>query len=466
MLAALVLTAGVGTTLIRVPFEVSEVIGNLLMFQTSPSAGQMMIDTFVAPHGPAGFLRTFSAATGKFLFDVSGGHYLLVYRAFHTALVLILLLSLARLVKARSAVTFGLALLAAVALVGAHTFHETVRETETNIKLIVPAMLMALLALSASEPAWWKGPLAVTAAFFGFFSNELGLLIWVSLVAAALVGCRGVPRWALWSTTAILGAYFFLRFVQWNVGSPGLSERSSGFGFTRYDPDELIAMFGTNPYPLYAYNVFASALTVFFSEPRSGAFIVTRDVLNGNPQWGAVLEVVTSAATTAVMGWFAVRRSRHWWRLEFDHEDRLFLVAMAVIAANAMISFPYAKEVTMSSAGVFYALAMFPALRQWLDAMPSKASFLRGAFVYAVVACISLGWVVRGASFFVDMRRAAYRAQNDWVNVYEWMESQHMQTPSPQGRVLVDTLRREALAMDVPRLYHEPAWLNLIDPAH
>jgi hypothetical protein len=461
-----VLTFAVGTILVRVPFEVSEVLGNLLMFQTSPSAGQMMIDTFVAPHGPAGFLRTFSAATGKFLFDVSGGHYLLVYRAFHIALVLILLLSLASLVKARTSVTFGLAALASLALVGGHTFHETVRETETNIKLIVPAMLMALFVLSASAPARWKGPVAVAAAFFGFFSNELGLLIWVSLVAAYLVGCRGVPRWALVAVTGILAGYFFLRFVQWNVGSPGLSERSSGFGFTRYDPNELIAMFGSNPYPFYAYNVIVSVLTVFFAEPRSGAFTVTRDVLNGSPQWGAMLEVATSTATTAVMAWFAASRFRHWWRLEFDHEDRLFLVAMAVIAANAVISFPYAKEVTMSSAGVFYALAMFPALRQWLEAMPARASFFRGALVYAAVICISIGWTVRGVSFFVDMRRSAYRAQHDWVNVYEWLDSQHIQAPVPNGRALVDTLRREAMAMDVPRLYLQPRWMDLIDPAH
>jgi hypothetical protein len=461
-----VLTFAIGTILVRVPFEVSEVLGNLLMFQTSPSAGQMMVDTFVAPHGPAGFLRTFSAATGKFLFDVSGGHYLLVYRAFHTALVLILLLSLAGLVKARSSITFGLAVLASLALVGGHTFHETVRETETNIKLIVPAMLMALFVLSASEPARWKGPVAVVAAFFGFFSNELGLLIWVSLVAAYLVGCRGVPRWALVAVTVILAGYFFLRFVQWGVGSPGLSERSSGFGFTRYDPNELIAMFGSNPYPFYAYNVLVSLLTVFFAEPRSGAFTVTRDVLNGSPQWGAILEVVTSTATTAVMAWFVARRFRHWFRLEFDDEDRLFLVAMAVIAANAVISFPYAKEVTMSSAGVFYALAMFPALRQWLEAMPGRAPFFRGALVYAAVICISVGWTVRGISFFVDMRRSAYRAQHDWVNVYEWLDSQHIQAPVPHGRALVDKLRTEAMAMDVPRLYLQPRWMDLIDPAH
>ena len=34
------------------------------------------------------------------------------------------------------------------------------------------------------------------------------------------------------------------------------------------------------------------------------------------------------------------------------------------------------------------------------------------------------------------------------------------------GRALVDTLHREALAMDVPRLYLQPRWMDLIDPGH
>jgi hypothetical protein len=463
--AGLIATLGVGAALQRVPLEVSEVVGNLLYFQTAPPAGQIMAETFAGPSGPKGVLRNFSFATGKFLFDVSGGRYLIVYRSFHTALVLILLLSLVHLVKVDSRATFGVAMLASVALVGGHTFHEAVRETETNIKLIVPAMLMASLVLAASPPAWWKDAVAVVASFFAFFSNELGLLLWVLFVVAYLVGFRGVSWKGLVALTLLLLAYFFLRFVIWEVGSLGLNERSSGFGFYRYDPAELNARFGANPYPLYAYNVLAQWLTVFFVEPRSGAFVVTRGVLDGNPQWGSLLEVVTSTLTTAVMGWYVAVRLGSWWRLQFDHWDRLFLVSMAIASANAVISFPYAKEVTMSAGSVFYALAIFPAFRAWLSADRASVSLARAVLVYGLVVCISVGWAARGFSFFVDMRRSAYRAQNAWVDVYGWMAEQNIPA-SDQGRLMIDGLRREALQMEIPRLYHESEWLALLDPVH
>jgi hypothetical protein len=44
-----------------------------------------------------------------------------------------------------------------------------------------------------------------------------------------------------------------------------MMERSSGFGLAILDPEDLIARFGANPLPFYAYNVTASAMSVLFA---------------------------------------------------------------------------------------------------------------------------------------------------------------------------------------------------------
>ncbi|HEY6510011.1 MAG TPA: hypothetical protein VIY56_18440 [Vicinamibacterales bacterium] len=465
---ALALTAACGYVLLRTPFEVSEVTGNLLGFRTSPSAWGVTVAAFSGPSGSgSGFLRNLSFATGKQLFDLANGHYFLTYRLFHVALIATLLLLLVRLVRVDSATTWGLAVLSSLALLGIHPFHEAVRETETNIKLIVPACVFVCLALSASSPARWKDVAAMLLAFYGFFANELGLLLWVVLAAGYLVGFRGVSRSAVLGATALLGLYFYLRFVQWDVGTPAMTERPSGFGFQMYEARQLVTMFEANPYPFYLYNVAATFLSVLFTEPRAGAFGFTRDLLSGSVQMGLLFEVLTSTLTTGVMAWFVVRRVPHWWRLEFAHDDRIFLVAAAVLAGNAAISFPYAKEVSMSTGGTAYALAMFPALHAFVANGPVRlAAPWRVLGVYALVACISLGWTLRGVSFFVDLRRSASRAQNDWVSVYEWMDSQGMAPLTAEDRAIIDGVRGEALSMSVPRDYRESRWLAWMDPVH
>ena len=50
----------------------------------------------------------------------------------------------------------------------------------------------------------------------------------------------------------VLG-YLILRFSILQIGSPGLEERTSGFGFSRLDGEELVEKFGSRPLPFYAY---------------------------------------------------------------------------------------------------------------------------------------------------------------------------------------------------------------------
>jgi hypothetical protein len=453
--------------LFHIPFEFGETYGNLVQFVSTPPAHQVFIGTFASGGSwpQPGFLRTFSYASSKLLFDASAGHYFMTYRAFHAALMLLLMVCLIRLSRVGSPVTLALAMLSGMAVLGIHTFHEAVRETEFNIKLLVPVLCFGVVCLSASRPRWWKDLAAVAVTFYAVFSNELGLLLWVCVVAAYLVGFRGVSRWGVLATTAVFALYFFFRFVLWDVGAPSLVERSSGFGFRTLDPEELTARFESNPLPLYAYNIVASVLTVLFAEPRGGVFVSVRSALDGTISPGLWLEVASSVLTTAVMIWFVSRRVRAWLRWDFDYYDRLFVVSAAALAGNAVISYPYVKEVTMSTGGAFYALAMIGALRLLIANLAERPlMFWRGALICVLLAVISVSWTLRAASFYVDLSRFGVSVQRQWASTARPTagDSASAAAESP----VIARVRREMAELTVPPMSSAPRWLERLDPGH
>lgn len=360
----------------------------------------------------------------------------------------------------------GLVMLSGTAMLGMLSFHEAVRETELNIKLLIPALCFAVVALSASKPRLWQDVTAVAVTFYSVFSNELGLLVWVCLAAAYLVGFRGVSRSAVLAATGVVAGYFLCRFVLLDVGVPSLMERSSGFGFRVLDPPELISRFGTNPIPFYAYNIFGSVLGVFIGEPRAGVLVFVRSVMDRTVHLSHLIEIGSSLLTTAGMTWFVARRWRVWLRREFDHYDRLFLVSMAVIVGNAVISYPYVKIVTMSTGDMFYALAMVPALRGlMLELSTRRLAFHRGVVICALLAAVSVGWTVRGISFFVDLTRAGGGYQRAWHTLQGAPSASSSPMDSTQAAV-IEQVRQQMEELRVPSLELAPRWLDALDRDH
>ena len=290
------------------------------------------------------------------------------------------------------------------------------------------ACIMAV-ALASSPRHWWSDLAAVALATYAMFTNELGLLVWVGLVVAYVAGFRGVSLRALAVVTAILGVYFYLRFVRLSVGAPGLVERSSGYGF-RQDPQELVRTFGAHPLPFYAYNVVASALAVLLSEPANGVSVFVRNVLTGRPTAAMYLNVISSTLTTLVIVWYVVQRGREWIKGELKYYDRLFFVAVAMIGANAAISFPYTKDVTMVPATVFFAIAMFVACTPWsvnwrgVASARSPRCDVRGASDHRGRMVDSIALVLCG------MRIQSYKAQTDWVFLDDWIRSGQLEIRS------------------------------------
>ncbi len=454
-----VLTISIAYSLFHVPFEVGDNLNTLLRVDASSMSDIFWSDLFAK-----GFMRPLTVVSSNALYEIgrlAGAHYFLVYRTFHAGMIALVVTGLVTVLRVSTFQTFALAMLSVAAAIGAIPFHQAVHETELNVKLIMTTACIMAAVLATSPRHWWSGTAAVVLATYAMFTNELGLLVWVALVAAYLAGFRGVPLRAVAVVTAILCAYFYLRFVRLSVGAPGLVERSSGFGFSIRSPQELGRMFGAHPLPFYAYNVVASALAVLLSEPSNGVFVFVRNLLAGRATAAMCVNVMSSTLTTLVIVWYVVRSSGAWVKRQLTYHDRLFFVAVAMIGANAAISFPYTKDVTMVPATVFFAIAMFVALHALVGELATRrVGTEQPVAMYAVLAIIVVGWSIRSLSFYADMRIQSYKAQTDWVFLDDWMRSGQIEIRSPHERDLAEHFRAEMIGMEIPKVYLDPAWIK------
>ena len=145
------------------------------------------------------------------------------------------------------------------------------------------------------------------------------------------------------------------------------------------------------------------------------------------------------------------------WRVEdlafAPNDDRLVLLFLALLPANAVISFPYTKDVIMSPAAAFMALAAGVAARHLL--IPATGGRVR---VLALAACLllSLTWSVRLLSLHVELRVAQHKVREEWAYVDDWIALQRLDVSDPHARALRDALRDDALITRRPA--GELAW--------
>ena len=154
--------------------------------------------------------------------------------------------------------------------------------------------------------------------------------------------------------------------------------------------------------------------------------------------------------TTALIAWYALGRDaagRRRWR------DPVVVVFAAVLVANAAVSWAYAKNEIIGTAGVFYALAAFVAARAWLLQPPRRAA---GAAV-ALLAIVSTAWAVRDAGLHFKLRHTAFVSRSEWAEVL--MPSERDQWPADARRLdVVSRLKAQAVATPVPPPAQMPEW--------
>jgi hypothetical protein len=436
---ALVAGLAMGHFLLGLPVQLTDSFGNML--KLSGSWSELIYGEFTQN----AYLRPLLWANLKLVYDLSGGDYFTWFRGVHVVQVLALVMLYTALVRPRTlldaaVVPFGLAV-----LFGMPSFAGTIREAfpiNTYMTLLILCLAAALVAIGRYR--WWNDIVAVALFALASLTVETGLLIWVILLGAALAGGRGLSRAGLTGLMALLGGYFYIRFVMFDVGTPGLIERSSGFGFSVLDPDDLVARFGGNPLPFYLYNVVTSAASILLSEPSAGVFRVTSAVMRAGVSLSMVLNLLATISVTALIGLFVWRRRGLWLARRFERDDQLVALFTMILAANAVISYPYTKDVIMSPAGAFFAVAGFVAARDFLTRLPGRLSPRMTTVAVASAALVSSMWAVRVVGTHLNLRTGAYAERNEWAYAELSLSAEGI-TLTDAEQSLMRTLRDDAI---------------------
>lgn len=447
----------VSMAIVRNPVQVTDSLVPMLKVQDASTR-----EVFMSKIGGPGFLRPVYWVQIKLLLDGSRGHYAMAYKAFHVlwvALLFFLFACAARVRTKEDAAAFAFAI---VVLTGMHTFLGMVWEGyPVNHYLEVAVFSVAAFVLCQSH----GGVVADIAAALLFAMASLtldsGVLVWVVVVAGRLSGLRGVSWRGVAVTTALLAGYIVLRFEVLGVGTPLAGERAVGFGFSRIEPAEIERRFVATGhlYYFYLYNVVSAFVSVFLSEPINGRWMLTQRLVTGDLDPMVVTSIVSALVATGVLIRFAVVRRRHWTERRFDRDDQLVIVCVAVALGNAAMCFSYVKDEVMSTAGVFYALAVFAAMRH---ALASWSHTHRRAAVQTGLAIVffaaSAAWTIRTTGSQYQMLRIGTVDRYEWAHVDEWLAQQNQSPTTAQGIRLVEDLRDEAMQTRPLSLLFVPRW--------
>jgi hypothetical protein len=450
--------------LMRMPVQVSDSFIEMLDAQQSPSLAAM----FASIAQRRAYFRPLRLVQIKALFDLANGHYWLVYRGFHVLLLGAALFLFTRALRVQSWTDFAAAVFALTVLIGIHTFRGTVQEAfPINHFLEIVVFCLIALNLAQSRGGWWIDVAAVLTLAAASLTLESGLLVWVVIVTAWACGMRGVSWRGAAATTLLLGAYFWVRFQYLSVGTPGLEERSSGFGITLLEPEDLVRRFGDDPTWFYLYNVVSSMLSVLFSEPDRGIFHVARAWLQGEIPERLYAKIIPSVVTTGLIAWVIVARLRGRGRNRPMASDQFLVIFAVVLVANSVLSYPYTKHEIVSVAGTFYAFAAFAAARfalerlreEGLQAGNIRAKVGRLAISTALVVLATM-WAFRAAGMHYMLQAQAFNERNEWARLDTEQLADRGYRSDASARALAAQLRRDALDMRVsnPRLM--PPWAN------
>ncbi len=439
----LVVVAGIAYVQLGMPIQLTD--GYTLM-ESLParSLASGVHNEFFQPS----FMRPLLWGQRRLLYTASGGHYFEWFRGWDVLQVLLVVGLSIRLWQPRGRLDVAVVPVGLAILVGMHTFTGAIGEAfpiNAYLTAVVGCLLAASLALSPYR--WWQDAAAVALFVVAALTTESGLLVWAVFAAAYLAGARGVSRGATVAVTALFAGYFYLRFGMLDVGSPGLIERSSGYGLSVRNPDELIAIFGTRPLAFYAYNIVSSALSVLWSEPRAGVWRFVAAWREGDVPPYVWVNILASTLATGVLMQFVWRRRQAWLARRFEGADRLVFIFIGVLAANAVLSFPYTKDEIMAPAGVFYALAVGVAVRDLLARVPARR--WKSVAVVTLLAVLSSAWTLRAVGLHLMLRDSAQEIRNEWAYLDQWLDDERDGATQPallplQRRLFADAIVRQA----------------------
>jgi hypothetical protein len=452
----LLVSALLGYFLLRIPIQVFDCFTDMLALLQPMD--YLIRDAFRLP----AYLRPGRWVFQKAVFELANGEYFLAFRltqAIQVLLVVVLFVRLVRPVTRAAAIVLPLGL---AVLLGSHTFAWTVREAfPINHFLTIVLCCVAAANVAFAAHRWWTDVLAAALFIAAAGTLESGLLVWVIFAGGYLVGLRGVSRAGVVVLTGLLAGYFFLRVVVLDVGTPGLELRDAGFGFERYDAEELVQRFGASPLLFYAYNVAASVLGVLFAEPRHGVWSLTASIVRGSPHPALVVNVFANTLATLLLARFVWTRRHAWLHRAFDRRDQIVLLFLIVVAANAAMSYAYTKDAIVSPAGLFFAAAVFVACVDLVETLP-RATRAATSAVVLVLAISSAGWAVRYVGIHAALDRTGFVVRQQWTRIDELVPLWR-NTLTPRELALKQQLQDDAIRRFRVSTYVREEWTRLFD---
>jgi hypothetical protein len=146
---------------------------------------------------------------------------------------------------------------------------------------------------------------------------------------------------------------------------------------------------------------------------------------------------------------------------QFERGDQLVLLFLAVLAANAVISYPYTKDVIMSPAGMFYGPAVAVAARELIAVAWRQRLAFAAALV--VLAAASGAWGVRAVAAHVGVRESGAKFRNEWAYIDQWYEAEHKTLTDPGLLKLKRQLFEDAIIRHPNRPALWGDWMEWLD---
>jgi hypothetical protein len=309
------------------------------------------------------------------------------------------------------------------------------------------ALVFVLAAVAlAFEPRtrafdWVFFPLMIVGALV----LESTLLIVPLLIVLWWRGAPGVSARGVAAMAAGVIVYAAVRITFGTIQSESIYT-GSGLGFAAADPETLRSTFEHAPWLYWTYNVVATLLTVAASEPRAGVYAFVANVLHSETPWWQWWHVGSSVLTTIVIATVLIRR-----RIELPRDRLLLACGLVLIVCGSALGFLYTRDRIALSAGVGYCLLLYVALAAMLEHV--RASAWRHTLVLGIVGVVGVGWIVRSAEAYFQLRDIAWDFHLEWTTRYADLGG----PAQPQGP-LITSMRSMALSHTPADPGFDPAW--------
>ena len=452
---ATLITLPLVESLYQVPIQVSDSLEPIVIASTASSVGQLLSD---APRFSPTTLRPMRYVQARWLLnsvEATGLSYRAVFRGVHVALLILLVALFLVSVHVRTWTDLAAFTIAFPVLIGIHTFAAMLFEAfPVNHYAEVGVCALGVFVLALQPPRWFVPVIACALLAFALSVVESGALVWVVVIGCAAVRMRGITRSTVVATTVLVAVYFLVRHSL-GIASPGIGGMGSGFGATFYSADALKARFGEHPLGFMAYNVASGLLSLLLSEPRTGVYGTAIWWKTGTLHPVLVVNVVSSAVTTLVIAWYAVRRMRVG-PATWNDAERMFAVSCLAIVVNAGLTAAYIKDEIISVGGLFYAVAAFVAFRELLASLPRRS--LLSSVAIALTLMVTAGlWTFRDLGVHYQLRYDAFKLRNDWAEVLR-PDRREDWPADVQVLALTKRLRDEAIAIRTASPSFMPRW--------